>query len=180
MLIRHVFLLLAGAMKALFAKGIVHRDLKPQNILLSHNCGKSLPSPENITLKIAGKLFLKHPIKFILTKLFRRFWVCTFSSRRKHGCNFMWVSNVYGSRSHNVSSIWCKGRFVVFRNDSFSMSYWKGAIPSTYSTRTEKFLREKCKFGTKVSFCKMRKIVFNHPLLPSEFHPEHHQNFKTC
>jgi serine/threonine-protein kinase ULK2 len=43
----------AGAMKALFAKGIVHRDLKPQNILLSHNCGKSLPSPANITLKIA-------------------------------------------------------------------------------------------------------------------------------
>jgi serine/threonine-protein kinase ULK2 len=42
-------------MKALFAKGIVHRDLKPQNILLSHGCGKSLPSPENITLKIAGK-----------------------------------------------------------------------------------------------------------------------------
>jgi serine/threonine-protein kinase ULK/ATG1 len=40
-------------MKALFAKGIVHRDLKPQNILLSHNCGKSLPSPANITLKIA-------------------------------------------------------------------------------------------------------------------------------
>lgn len=40
-------------MKALFAKGIVHRDLKPQNILLSHNCGKTLPSPSNITLKIA-------------------------------------------------------------------------------------------------------------------------------
>lgn len=43
----------AGAMKALFAKGIVHRDLKPQNILLSHNSGKTLPSPANITLKIA-------------------------------------------------------------------------------------------------------------------------------
>lgn len=40
-------------MKALFAKGIVHRDLKPQNILLSHNCGKSLPAPSKITLKIA-------------------------------------------------------------------------------------------------------------------------------
>jgi len=40
-------------MKALFAKGIVHRDLKPQNILLSHGCGKSLPSPASITLKIA-------------------------------------------------------------------------------------------------------------------------------
>lgn len=48
-------------MKALFAKGIVHRDLKPQNILLSHNCGKSLPSPENITLKIAGRF---HALKF--------------------------------------------------------------------------------------------------------------------
>ena len=46
-------------MKALFAKGIVHRDLKPQNILLSHNCGKTLPSPDNITLKIAGKLNFK-------------------------------------------------------------------------------------------------------------------------
>uniref|UniRef100_U5EWP3 Putative serine/threonine-protein kinase unc-51 n=1 Tax=Corethrella appendiculata TaxID=1370023 RepID=U5EWP3_9DIPT len=44
---------LSGAMKALFAKGIVHRDLKPQNILLSHNCGKNLPAPNKITLKIA-------------------------------------------------------------------------------------------------------------------------------
>ncbi|KAJ8679920.1 hypothetical protein QAD02_015707 [Eretmocerus hayati] len=44
---------LAGAMKALHAKGIVHRDLKPQNILLSHNCGKSIPQPHEITLKIA-------------------------------------------------------------------------------------------------------------------------------
>jgi serine/threonine-protein kinase ULK2 len=44
---------LAGAMKALFAKGIVHRDLKPQNILLSHNCGKTLPAPSKIVLKIA-------------------------------------------------------------------------------------------------------------------------------
>lgn len=43
-------------MRALFAKGIVHRDLKPQNILLSHSSGKTLPSPENITLKIAGEL----------------------------------------------------------------------------------------------------------------------------
>lgn len=42
-------------MKALFAKGIVHRDLKPQNILLSHNCLKSLPSPSKITLKIGEK-----------------------------------------------------------------------------------------------------------------------------
>ncbi|XP_037933430.1 serine/threonine-protein kinase ULK2 [Teleopsis dalmanni] len=40
-------------MKALYTKGIVHRDLKPQNILLSHNCGKILPSPSKITLKIA-------------------------------------------------------------------------------------------------------------------------------
>lgn len=40
-------------MRALFAKGIVHRDLKPQNILLSHNCGKTLPAPANIILKIA-------------------------------------------------------------------------------------------------------------------------------
>ncbi|XP_035743352.1 serine/threonine-protein kinase unc-51-like [Vespa mandarinia] len=44
---------LAGAMKALYAKGIVHRDLKPQNILLSHNCGKACPQPHQITLKIA-------------------------------------------------------------------------------------------------------------------------------
>ncbi|CAO1427240.1 unnamed protein product [Diamesa hyperborea] len=51
--IRIFLIQLAGAMKALFAKGIVHRDLKPQNILLSHNCGKNLPSPVNITLKIA-------------------------------------------------------------------------------------------------------------------------------
>ncbi|XP_059483841.1 serine/threonine-protein kinase unc-51 isoform X2 [Neocloeon triangulifer] len=46
---------LAGAMKALHAKGIVHRDLKPQNILLSHNitCAKSCPQPHEIRLKIA-------------------------------------------------------------------------------------------------------------------------------
>lgn len=42
-------------MKALYTKGIVHRDLKPQNILLSHNYGKTLPAPSKITLKI-GKL----------------------------------------------------------------------------------------------------------------------------
>lgn len=40
-------------MKALFNKGIVHRDLKPQNILLAHDCGKSLPQPSKIVLKIA-------------------------------------------------------------------------------------------------------------------------------
>jgi len=44
---------LAGAMKALHAKGIVHRDLKPQNILLSHSGGKSCPQPHEIRLKIA-------------------------------------------------------------------------------------------------------------------------------
>ncbi|XP_037024715.1 serine/threonine-protein kinase ULK2 [Bradysia coprophila] len=51
--IRLFLVQLAGAMKALFAKGIVHRDLKPQNILLQHNCGKLLPAPSKITLKIA-------------------------------------------------------------------------------------------------------------------------------
>jgi serine/threonine-protein kinase ULK/ATG1 len=51
--IRLFLIQLAGAMRALAKKGIVHRDLKPQNILLSHTCGKSLPSPANITLKIA-------------------------------------------------------------------------------------------------------------------------------
>lgn len=49
--IRLFLIQLAGAMKALFAKGIVHRDLKPQNILLSHN-SKTLPAPSKITLKI--------------------------------------------------------------------------------------------------------------------------------
>lgn len=43
---------LAGAMRALNAKGIVHRDLKPQNILLCHS-GKSNPAPHEIRLKIA-------------------------------------------------------------------------------------------------------------------------------
>lgn len=52
-----IVLFVAGAMKALYIKGIVHRDLKPQNILLSHNHGKSLPEPSEITLKI-GKLII--------------------------------------------------------------------------------------------------------------------------
>ncbi|XP_039292868.1 serine/threonine-protein kinase unc-51 isoform X2 [Nilaparvata lugens] len=44
---------LAGAMKALHAKGVVHRDLKPQNILLSHNGQRPSPPPQHIKLKIA-------------------------------------------------------------------------------------------------------------------------------
>lgn len=40
-------------MEALYNKGIIHRDLKPQNILLAHNCGKTLPAPSKIVLKIA-------------------------------------------------------------------------------------------------------------------------------
>uniref|UniRef100_A0A182Y6W5 Protein kinase domain-containing protein n=1 Tax=Anopheles stephensi TaxID=30069 RepID=A0A182Y6W5_ANOST len=44
---------LANAMKALYKADVVHRDLKPQNILLSHACGKGLPLPSKITLKIA-------------------------------------------------------------------------------------------------------------------------------
>ncbi|XP_004518624.1 serine/threonine-protein kinase unc-51 isoform X2 [Ceratitis capitata] len=51
--VRLFLIQLAGAMKALYTKGIVHRDLKPQNILLSHNFGKTLPAPSKITLKIA-------------------------------------------------------------------------------------------------------------------------------
>lgn len=40
-------------MEALHNKGIIHRDLKPQNILLAHSCGKALPAPSKIVLKIA-------------------------------------------------------------------------------------------------------------------------------
>lgn len=40
-------------MEALHNKGIIHRDLKPQNILLAHSCGKTLPAPSKIVLKIA-------------------------------------------------------------------------------------------------------------------------------
>lgn len=43
---------IAGAMRALNAKGIVHRDLKPQNILLCHG-PRPKPAPADITLKIA-------------------------------------------------------------------------------------------------------------------------------
>ncbi|KAB0792946.1 hypothetical protein PPYR_12566 [Photinus pyralis] len=51
--IRLFLIQLAGAMKALYAKGIVHRDLKPQNILLSYNGVKPHPQPSEIKLKIA-------------------------------------------------------------------------------------------------------------------------------
>ncbi|ELU07767.1 hypothetical protein CAPTEDRAFT_170802 [Capitella teleta] len=44
---------IAGAMKALNAKGIVHRDLKPQNILLCNPPGRSSCLPTQLTLKIA-------------------------------------------------------------------------------------------------------------------------------
>lgn len=43
---------LAGAMRALHAKGVVHRDLKPQNILLAHAPSKHHPAPSEIRLKI--------------------------------------------------------------------------------------------------------------------------------
>lgn len=43
---------IAGAMKALNAKGIVHRDLKPQNILLCQG-SKPNPQPSEMKLKIA-------------------------------------------------------------------------------------------------------------------------------
>ncbi|KRT86833.1 protein kinase, partial [Oryctes borbonicus] len=51
--IRLFLIQLAGAMKALYAKGIVHRDLKPQNILLAHSGTKTYPQPSEIKLKIA-------------------------------------------------------------------------------------------------------------------------------
>jgi serine/threonine protein kinase len=98
----------AGAMKALFAKGIVHRDLKPQNILLSHkNSGKNLPSPENITLKIAGLFFLTIFTKTsILIKFIPiRFRIREIPARWKHGCNIVWISHVYGTRSDNVIAV---------------------------------------------------------------------------
>lgn len=56
---------IAGAMKALFAKGIVHRDLKPQNILLCHD--KLNPTPADITLKVGKRSresFLSAPFTF--------------------------------------------------------------------------------------------------------------------
>jgi serine/threonine protein kinase len=48
--IRLFLIQLAGAMKALSAKGIVHRDLKPQNILISYDVPN--PQPSQIKLKI--------------------------------------------------------------------------------------------------------------------------------
>lgn len=61
-----IILFPAGAMKALYTKGIVHRDLKPQNILLSHNYGKTLPAPSKITLKI-GKRIINNNNKHLKT-----------------------------------------------------------------------------------------------------------------
>ncbi|XP_074039797.1 serine/threonine-protein kinase unc-51 isoform X6 [Leptinotarsa decemlineata] len=49
--IRLFLVQLAGAIKALYAKGVVHRDLKPQNILLAHD--HKDPKPHEIRLKIA-------------------------------------------------------------------------------------------------------------------------------
>lgn len=85
-------------MKALFAKGIVHRDLKPQNILLSHNCGKSLPAPSKITLKIADFGFARFlqdgnmaatlcgsPMYMVsLIIYFLDFYICGFLSLNKY------------------------------------------------------------------------------------------------
>lgn len=44
---------IAGAMKAMNAKGIVHRDLKPQNILLCCKGSRSTTPPTQMQLKIA-------------------------------------------------------------------------------------------------------------------------------
>jgi len=82
---------LAGAMSAMTSKGIVHRDLKPQNILLSHEGRTRNPLPADIKLKIAAKNC--------------GFWVCPISPGWCHGCNFVWISNVHGSRSDNVVAI---------------------------------------------------------------------------
>jgi Protein kinase domain len=96
-------------MKALFAKGIVHRDLKPQNILLSHNCGKTLPSPAKITLKIADFGFARFlqdgnmaatlcgsPMVGLMT----HFEYCS-------GIDCRFIA-VYGAGSYNVAAIRCK------------------------------------------------------------------------
>ena len=55
-----IFLISAGAMKAMVSKDIVHRDLKPQNILLSHDGKTKNPQPADIRLKIADFGFARH------------------------------------------------------------------------------------------------------------------------
>ena len=50
---------IAGAMRAMCSKGVVHRDLKPQNILLTHNTGKTNPPPHEIQLKLGKENYLK-------------------------------------------------------------------------------------------------------------------------
>lgn len=98
--------LLAGAMKALFAKGIVHRDLKPQNILLSHNCGKSLPSPANITLKIADFGFARFLQDGNMAATLCGSPMVSFDDNLRES-RFVIVKclAVHGTRSHHVAAI---------------------------------------------------------------------------
>lgn len=136
-------------MRALFAKGIVHRDLKPQNILLHHNCGKSLPAPSKITLKIADFGFARFleegnmaatlcgsPMYMVSVY----FYVCQLLSNAAR--NFFIPHT--GTRSYNVAAIRCQSRSMVVGHNRFPMFDRQSTIPGAHTTRVENVLREKC------------------------------------
>lgn len=143
---------LAGAMRALFAKGIVHRDLKPQNILLHHNCGRKLPDPSKITLKIADFGFARflqdgNMAATLCGSPMYMVGVLIRSKLRSHTINRFIIA---GARGHHVDAVRCQGRLVVTRNDCVPVSDWQSAVPSAYSAGAENVLRKECQSGTKV------------------------------
>lgn len=163
--------LLAGAMKALFAKGIVHRDLKPQNILLSHNCGKSLPSPANITLKIADFGFARFlqdgnmaatlcgsPMVSFNDDLRESICDCGMSYSTWHpklSCRYNMMQKLVSDIVFKVDFVTDKAfshfRSLVARHDRVSVPDRKGSIPGSHTSRAEELLREEREFGTEVS-----------------------------
>lgn len=159
-------------MRALFAKGIVHRDLKPQNILLQHSCGRKLPDPSKITLKIADFGFARFlqdgnmaatlcgsPMYMVSRecgRLRERQRVRMRIVSREKNCAIAYQNshsqhNPTGTRSDNVAAVRRQSGSVVAGHDRVPVSDRQGTVPGAHAARAEDVLREERKSGAKVS-----------------------------
>lgn len=130
-------------MKALFAKGIVHRDLKPQNILLSHNCGKSLPSPASITLKIADfgfARFLQDGNMAATLCGSPMYMAPEVIMSLQYDAKAGMLEITFDGNQLLIELALFRFRSLVTRNDCVSVFDGKSSIPSSHTTRAEKLL----------------------------------------